>query len=646
MKRLRPKRAGVLVLLLLSMAAAAGPTQSTTPSTGRVRQPLNNGQRFTLICRGGPGLRVSSSPVLVGGVIAPGIRFDWLIAFSRSTQPPDPSGRNLEPGQCSPADFPLRNTDPAEFQTQVNDNGSLPGTPLYPWEKSDRDANVDSSQRLTKLIAYLQDPQNYWSFVVMDDGSGHVNAASSAYWKPEFYRGPEVSPVDSTRINQDNSYVLTPPPGRGVRPRPSAAVTPIDTSAAMTPVDHSGTGQVLDTAYTELQPANTIQVQVRYKKEYGYKFDSDAFAGSGPSSCGAFSVSARPAPSVRQDHLYGIHNPGKMPESNGSYVCDFLITDLPLNAPIAVAVDLADYRSLPFETWKGGSQAQPPVGQQRTIIIGGGRGSRVTRGDTEMLAAPSPPQDTTRTVTLTERQPRARLVFEMVYAVAAGNATPSKAIGRAIAPSTTAPARPICDVAREARARNSPAAPGLEAQCRAAGGPQPPAAASAQTADALAAKGEAIANADPLALTLRNRESEGAGQRGFDIGMAAAEGDTLPGPGKQRIHDALTPAEQRGFETAVAFSLERNRNADAAARGAAIAKVDPLVAAARTVERDVFYSLGFDIATGIFGDPALGAQGNTATGPGSLSIRDSLSAAGQRGFNASVTLHLSRKYKR
>jgi hypothetical protein len=122
--------------------------------------------------------------------------------------------------------------------------------------------------------------------------------------------------------------------------------------------------------------------------------------------------------------------------------------------------------------------------------------------------------------------------------------------------------------------------------------------------------------------------------------MAAAEGDTLPGPGKQRIHDSLSPSEQGGFDTAVAFSLERNRNAKLAATGAKIAQADPAVAKARTVEADVFYWLGFDIATGIFGDPALGALGNTATGPGSLKIRDSLSPAGQRGFNASVKLHL------
>ncbi|HVE66198.1 MAG TPA: hypothetical protein VNC59_06425 [Thermoanaerobaculia bacterium] len=166
--------------------------------------------------------------------------------------------------------------------------------------------------------------------------------------------------------------------------------------------------------------------------------------------------------------------------------------------------------------------------------------------------------------------------------------------------------------------------------------------------DALAARGEDVANLDPLSAELRSREPEGPSRRGFDIGMAAAEGQTLPGPGKQRIHDSLSPPEQRGFTTAVLFSLERNRNALLAARGAAIAKVDPVVAEARqsyrrgtsTVASDVFYRLGFDIATGLFGDPVLGAHGNTSTGPGSMKIRNALSAPARRGFDASVAFHL------
>ena len=78
-----------------------------------------------------------------------------------------------------------------------------------------------------------------------------------------------------------------------------------------------------------------------------------------------------------------------------------------------------------------------------------------------------------------------------------------------------------------------------------------------------------------------------------------------------------------------------------AAAGAAIAAADPDVAAARRADRRASYRRGFDIATGIFGDPALGGLGS-APGPGSSLIRDSLSAAARRGFDASMDLHLRR----
>jgi hypothetical protein len=301
---------------------------------------------------------------------------------------------------------------------------------------------------------------------------------------------------------------------------------------------------------------------------------------------------------------------------------------------------------------------------------------------------------------------------------------PVKAVGRVrLGGDVSASSKSICESARQARARNSPAAPGLEARCAALGsaGEQVPvdlnalaakgeaiarqdrvagelrnlqpeasarrgfhiglAAAEGHTApgpgkqrihdqlapaeqagfDAavsfsltrnrrriveLAAKGEEIANQDPLAVELRNQHAEGPARRGFDVGMAAAEGQTSDGPGKQLIRGGLEPGEQAGFQAAVSFSVDRNRNADSAAKGAAIAEADPEVAAARSSETDVLYRLGFDIGSGIFGDPALGANGNTATGPGSMKIRNELSAAAQRGFDASVAFHLSRDYVR
>jgi hypothetical protein len=67
-------------------------------------------------------------------------------------------------------------------------------------------------------------------------------------------------------------------------------------------------------------------------------------------------------------------------------------------------------------------------------------------------------------------------------------------------------------------------------------------------------------------------------QRGFDLGMAVAEGQTLLGPGKQAFIDDLpTSDEKRGCELAVDFSVDRNRNSKAARAGLAVAQANPIV---------------------------------------------------------------------
>src|ERR1035438_1133505 len=75
-----------------------------------------------------------------------------------------------------------------------------------------------------------------------------------------------------------------------------------------------------------------------------------------------------------------------------------------------------------------------------------------------------------------------------------------------------------------------------------------------------------------------------------------------------------------------------------------LAVSDPLVAKARTSDPDVRYWLGFDIASALFGDPALGSEGSKSTGPGSERIQAGLSAPAQRGFIASTKFHLGRSY--
>jgi hypothetical protein len=166
-----------------------------------------------------------------------------------------------------------------------------------------------------------------------------------------------------------------------------------------------------------------------------------------------------------------------------------------------------------------------------------------------------------------------------------------------------------------------------------------------------ARRGRAIADANPLVAAVRASEPDGPQRNGFDIGLGSWDGHTLDGPGKQALARSLTPEEQQGFADAGTFSLQWNNNADFAARGAKIATVDPEVASKRAEARGTppgglaagLYWLGFDIATGIFGDPKLGAQGNTVIGPGSQKIRATLGPDGQQGFNDSLAFNVVRR---
>lgn len=201
----------------------------------------------------------------------------------------------------------------------------------------------------------------------------------------------------------------------------------------------------------------------------------------------------------------------------------------------------------------------------------------------------------------------------------------------------------ICERAADAQARNSPAAAALVAKCRAEGG-EPGASAAAPDLDALAVQGAALAAEDALASKLRASLPDADTQRGFDIAMAVARDQTEWGPGKQKLHDSLSAAGQAGFKTATSYLFDRNRYAERARLGASMAAADAALEAERSADDDARFQLGFDIATAIFGDPAQGAQGNKSAGPGSLGIRDSLSAPAQRGFNAAMSLHLAKAY--
>lgn len=166
--------------------------------------------------------------------------------------------------------------------------------------------------------------------------------------------------------------------------------------------------------------------------------------------------------------------------------------------------------------------------------------------------------------------------------------------------------------------------------------------------------GAAIARTDPLVAAFRSLQPNEIRQAGFDIGMGVTVGNTLWGPGKQAILEALDFEQQIGFRQAATFAIVRNNEPVLASKGADIAKADSQVENVRKGQASGLYWLGFDIATGIFGDPALGALGHTAMGPGAAEIRSKLdeeehvllpSSEASRGFDTSVAFHLGRKNK-
>jgi hypothetical protein len=222
--------------------------------------------------------------------------------------------------------------------------------------------------------------------------------------------------------------------------------------------------------------------------------------------------------------------------------------------------------------------------------------------------------------------------------------SPVTSIGRVdTGPSAPRPQRTICDSAVDARARNSPAAANLQAQCDAAGG-----IAKMRPSDAdfelVRANGEKRAANDASAGNIRSSLAE-VPRRGFDIGLGIWADQTAPGPGKQRYHDFLNLAEQQGFNFAAAYALPRNKYAGLVDIGAAINAADAQVRARRNAVKDGYYWLGFDIASGLFGNPRMGAQGSKVLGAGAIEIRNSLNAAGQAGFNASMQMHIARNYQ-
>jgi hypothetical protein len=150
------------------------------------------------------------------------------------------------------------------------------------------------------------------------------------------------------------------------------------------------------------------------------------------------------------------------------------------------------------------------------------------------------------------------------------------------------------------------------------------------------ARGASIAAAEEIAGAMREAEPAGMARRGFDYGLGWSELSTSWGPGARKVEQELEPEARASFHRATEYSIVRNANAAALERGSGVIKADPAVAAARAAHQPAgLHWLGFTIATGLYGDKALGADGsNPPRGPGGERIRDTFTAVdGKNGFD-------------
>ena len=159
-------------------------------------------------------------------------------------------------------------------------------------------------------------------------------------------------------------------------------------------------------ANAEMRESPGINGTIRWRKELGLPY--------GPSErppypiCNMFHVLLKMQDPSSGPGTFGVTRTayyrasGKLNEDGHYYACSFEIgklngVGLPLEQMMVITAELdpAVLRGRENGPWSVGSDASPPPGQQRAIIIIGGSGNNG--------------------VTLTNRQPRARMDFEMVY---------------------------------------------------------------------------------------------------------------------------------------------------------------------------------------------------------------------------------------
>src|SRR6266478_6938357 len=162
MKGIRAKSVGCFVVLQLAVVMVTGARAQvrTKPSlfTGGEAQQFQE-----LRCRGGAGLRFL---VTDGRTPSSGEQTSIMIVnFQPAAQPADPSGTNLQPGQCSFPERVVRTNEPNQIVQEIVDfaqiRQQLHGGPV--------DTSPTAAEKYPdaqNVPQYLGDSKHYWSFFV------------------------------------------------------------------------------------------------------------------------------------------------------------------------------------------------------------------------------------------------------------------------------------------------------------------------------------------------------------------------------------------------------------------------------------------------------------------------------------------------
>jgi hypothetical protein len=205
------KMGAVLIggLVAIHLAAAALAMAKTELRTKPSLATAGKAQQFQeLRCRGGAGLRfvvIDEGQKSSTGEMMMYMRID----FHPAAQPADPSGRNLQPGQCAFPERVVRENEPYQIVQELVEFAQL--------KKQLHGDPVDTSPTAAEkypdaqnVPKYLSDARHYWIFFVRQTGplpSGQFETSNSRAWKPG--KENEVLIPNSNR-NKDRGRVLKP----------------------------------------------------------------------------------------------------------------------------------------------------------------------------------------------------------------------------------------------------------------------------------------------------------------------------------------------------------------------------------------------------------------------------------------------------